>query len=313
MLDLTMFYATDTDPDGIKPVQITERDLPIVTYLMSEACHSQTRLEKHDFTLESNVKSGKKKESKGFLNVKDFTTLPEVTKHRVAKRNAIVIDCEMVEGANGCREVAYLSAIDFFSGNCIIDTFIEPRTKVVNWNTRYSGVSEESMRHAMRIGTTMTWESMRGTLEMVCDKDTILIGHALNNDLDVLGLLPSKVLDSSIHTSEAVFFNYDENKRLPRIWSLKKLAKELLNHDIQTSKEGHSSLEDAYATREVVFWALMNPGDLRLWGIEKKKIEDEVKAKRDAKNEEERRKRMLKDQEAERVAEDNPQIRSPSS
>lgn len=305
-----MFYAADINPNGMKPGQITERDLSVVTHLLGEACHSESRLEKHDFTLKSNLESGKKKESKGFLDVKDFTTLPDAKKERMGKRDAVVIDCEMVEGANGDREVAYLSVIDFFSGNIIIDSLIEPRTEVLNWNSRYSGVTEEAMKDAMRTGTSMTWKSMRDVLKTTCDTDTVLIGHALNNDLDVLGLLPSKIVDTSIHTAEAVFFNHDEQKRLPRIWSLKTLAKELLNHDIQTSREGHSALEDAYATREVLFWSLMHPGDLRLWGIEKKRVEDELKAKREAKAEEERQKKRKKEEEAARVAKAKAKVKA---
>ena len=64
-------------------------------------------------------------------------------------REAIVLDCEMV-ACGDHAEIAYLSAIDFLTGEVLIDNHVQLRSKVTKWKTRWGGVSVASMRKAHR-------------------------------------------------------------------------------------------------------------------------------------------------------------------
>ncbi|EPS27051.1 hypothetical protein PDE_01992 [Penicillium oxalicum 114-2] len=176
-------------------------------------------------------------------------------------REAIAIDCEMVMCGNQ-SELAYLSAIDFLTGEILIDHHVQPKEKVTRWNTRWSGVSVQSMKAARRKGKVIYgWEKARERLWRYADQETVLIGHAIRNDLDALRIVHPRIVDTSILTNEAIFPDFS-NKRL---WSLKTLAREFLHRSIQTGRQGHSALEDSQATRDVLLWCLRDPERLSQW------------------------------------------------
>ncbi|CAG8896983.1 unnamed protein product [Penicillium egyptiacum] len=237
----------------------------IFRYLLAR-CHSDTRLVSRGFTFRAGLADVSKRPSKKPPpKTGHFRQVPR-SSDGLPKRRAIVLDCEMVQVEGGRRELAFLSAIDFLTGEILIDNYVQPNSKVVNWDSRYSGVTPAAMNKAVKKGTALFgWEGARSKLWEFMDSETVLVGHSLNNDLDVLGIIHWNILDSSIITSEAVFYTVHAREALNRTWSLKTLTNELVNYDIQVGKQGHSALEDAHATRDIVIWCLRYPEHLKVW------------------------------------------------
>ncbi|KAL3454590.1 hypothetical protein BJX65DRAFT_301226 [Aspergillus insuetus] len=191
-------------------------------------------------------------------------------------RKAVVLDCEMVGvlGANHreTSEVVRLSAVDFLSGEVVMDTYVSPQGHVLSWRTKFSGVNAAILREKKREGRVITgWRAARDLLWQFIDARTILIGHSLNNDLAVLGMVHTRVVDSAIMTRLAV------GEECQRHWALKILVKQFLDRDIQTGNGGHDCLEDTYAAREVVLWCLRNPSKLQAWAADERELIAEKK------------------------------------
>ncbi|KAJ5119111.1 hypothetical protein N7526_010748 [Penicillium atrosanguineum] len=234
-----------------------------------------------------------------------FVVTPQQLPNQSQKRRrAVVLDCEMVQVEGNCRELAYLTAVDFLTNEILIDNYVQPTKRVWSWNTRYSGISCAEMNRARAEGRALNgWQHARQVLWEYVDADTVLMGHSLQNDLKVLGFYHSRIVDSQILTSEAVSILLPSDMALTRRWGLKTLAKELLEDDIQVGKKGHSALEDTLATRDVVIWCLRNRELLEAWAkrnrdeevrkilAARKKTEENRKKKLE---EEKKRKRRLK-------------------
>jgi hypothetical protein len=125
------------------------------------------------------------------------------------------------------------------------------------------------MAAATALGKTLEgWKGARTKLWKHVDMDTILVGHALQNDLDALRIIHPRVVDSSILTSNAVGLK-------SRTWGLKSLCAEFLGINIQSNgKRGHDCVEDTLAAREVVLWCGQKPQELAHWGMIAKEREE---------------------------------------
>ena len=62
-----------------------------------------------------------------------------------------------------------------------------------DFNTRFSGINEENYATAL-----LPLASIRETLDTYLDSNTILIGHALDNDLKTLRILHHKCIDTAL-------------------------------------------------------------------------------------------------------------------
>lgn len=207
------------------------------------------------------------------------------------KRRAVVLDCEMVQVEGNRIELAYLTAVDFLTNEILINNYVQPTKRVWGWNTRYSGISCAEMNRARAEGRALRgWKHARQVLWEYVDSDTVLIGHALHNDLKVLGFYHFKIVDSQILTAEAVTILLPPDQTLSRRWGLKDLTKALLEDDIQAGKKGHSALEDTRATRDVVIWCIRNPEPLKVWA-NKARDEEVRRFLEEKRKKEERRKK----------------------
>ncbi|KAJ5520028.1 Exonuclease RNase T/DNA polymerase III [Penicillium fimorum] len=191
------------------------------------------------------------------------------------RRKAIVIDCDMVETTRFTTELAFIVAIDFLTGEVLINSYVAPTAPVTNWLTPVSGITQEKMDAAISEGKAFNSNhDARNALKNFLDHDTVLIGHALHHDLRTLSLIHGRIVDTALVTAEAVFSHYSSKSMLPRIWGLKQLARELLDIEMQNRGEGHDSLEDTSVTREILIWCLRSPECLRAWA-EKTRSENE--------------------------------------
>ncbi|KAF8621634.1 hypothetical protein AX15_007652 [Amanita polypyramis BW_CC] len=157
------------------------------------------------------------------------------------------IDCEMIYTTGGLR-VARVSIVDG-SGEQVFDQLVrmDDGVEVIDYNTRFSGITEETHSKAL-----LTLSSIRGTLDLLIDSGTILVGHALENDLKTLRIVHLNCVDTSIL--------FPHRAGPPYRRSLRDLVREHLGKAIQTGDGtvGHSSVEDAVATIELVRWYVLN-------------------------------------------------------
>ncbi|CEP63232.1 RNA exonuclease LALA0_S07e05468g [Lachancea lanzarotensis] len=161
--------------------------------------------------------------------------------------NVLALDCEMAFTSLG-YEMIRLTIVDFFTSKVVFDSIIKPFGEVIDLNSEFSGV------HTIDKANSMTFEEM---LSQVLDKkmingNSILIGHGMENDLNVLRLIHRKVIDTAILYPRGKFKS-----------SLKDLAFEVVSQRIQTGE--HDSSEDAIATMNVLKAKLEIPLNQNMW------------------------------------------------
>ncbi len=132
----------------------------------------------------------------------DVLKLPPVDS---APRAAVALDCEMAGCGDGSSELVYVCAVDVFTGETLLQGFVSPAARVVDWRTRYSGVSAAAVCAARSRGAALRgWKAARAALWRVVDARTVLVGHALWNDLDALRMVHTRVVDTSLLVQAAV-------------------------------------------------------------------------------------------------------------
>lgn len=168
----------------------------------------------------------------------------------------IGIDCEMCKTTAG-SEVARVSVVDG-DGKLLFNSLVKPSNTVVDYATAFSGITKELLA-----SVTTTLLDVQMELAKHIDYDTVLVGHSLNCDLEVLKvgrqdlrgnetdpcfqLVHPWVIDTSVI--------YHHTRGPPFKASLKWLASKWLQKDIQKRNSetlGHDSEEDARAAVELV-------------------------------------------------------------
>ncbi|KUL91639.1 hypothetical protein ZTR_01043 [Talaromyces verruculosus] len=224
------------------------------------ACHTVEVLNAEQYTLQVST------ERKLHTNVpysKFRQTPPALIQ---PKRKVVAIDCEMVGLWKNTDCVALLCAVDVLTGETLLNTYVNPVSKVLAWRSTVSGVTRQSMSEAIEQGRALRgWAAARDALWEYIDAETIIVGHALQNDLNVLGIFHPRIVDTAILASQVVFPE-TRDKKFPESYGLKRLLLSWLNMTIQTGKKGHDCLEDTLATRELAIWCARNPHVLKSWG-----------------------------------------------
>jgi DNA polymerase III epsilon subunit-like protein len=166
-------------------------------------------------------------------------------------------------------EVVKLSAVDFLSGGTLLDTLVLPTAKVRRWKTEITGITNQTLSEARAQGRTLKgWTEARSELWRYIDADTVLVGQALHHDLDVLGMLHARIVDSAILAAKAI--DHPSAKTV----GLKKMCKEMLNVDVQCVSSGiHDCLEDVLASRELVLYSIHSPEKVQTWALSKRREE----------------------------------------
>lgn len=145
------------------------------------------------------------------------------------------IDCEMGFTTRGF-ELLRITAVDFFSGEDIIDILVRPKGEVIDLNTKWSGIAEIKEE-------AMNFEDLIRLLGEVIDSKTILIGHGLENDMNSMRLIHDRIIDTAVL--------YPKHKTSPKFrFPLKYLTFKYLGRTIQSGE--HDSSEDSLAAIDVV-------------------------------------------------------------
>ncbi|XP_072701225.1 RNA exonuclease 1 homolog isoform X2 [Ciconia boyciana] len=181
------------------------------------------------------VHDGRKESLDGF--VKTFEKLPTTDGYP----GIYALDCEMCYTKQGL-ELTRVTVINS-DLKVVYDTFVKPDTKVVDYNTRFSGVTEEDLEN-----TSITLRDVQAVLLNMFSADTILIGHSLESDLFALKLIHGTVVDTAIV--------FPHRLGLPYKRALRTLMADYLKRIIQDNVEGHDSSEDARACMELMVWKI---------------------------------------------------------
>ncbi|KAM9385189.1 RNA exonuclease 1 homolog [Pholidichthys leucotaenia] len=181
------------------------------------------------------VQDGRKESVEGYVSTFSKPLPPD------GNGGVFALDCEMCYTKQGL-ELTRVTVIDS-EMKVVYDTFVKPESKVVDYNTRFSGVTEEDLE-----STTITLRDVQAVLLSMFRAESILIGHSLESDLLALKLIHSSVVDT------AVIFPH--RLGLPYKRALKNLMADYLKRIIQDSVEGHDSSEDASACMELMIWKI---------------------------------------------------------
>ncbi|XP_049979446.1 RNA exonuclease 1 homolog isoform X2 [Alexandromys fortis] len=181
------------------------------------------------------VQDGRKENLEGF--VRTFQKeLPEDSHAGV-----FALDCEMSYTTYGL-ELTRVTVVDT-DMQVVYDTFVKPDNEVVDYNTRFSGVTEADL-----VDTSITLRDVQAVLLSMFSADTILIGHSLESDLLALKVIHGTVVDTSVL--------FPQRLGLPYKRSLRNLMADYLRQIIQDNVGGHSSSEDASACMHLVIWKI---------------------------------------------------------
>ncbi|XP_071969888.1 RNA exonuclease 1 homolog isoform X4 [Engystomops pustulosus] len=181
------------------------------------------------------VQDGRKDNLDGF--VKTFEKL------NTAEGNpgVFALDCEMCYTTKGL-ELTRVTVVNS-QLQVVYDTFVRPNNKIVDYNTRFSGVTEEDL-----VNTSINIRDVQAVLLSMFSCDSILIGHSLESDLIALKLIHPTVVDTAVV--------FPHRLGLPYKRALRSLMADYLKRIIQDSVEGHDSSEDACSCMELMIWRI---------------------------------------------------------
>jgi DNA polymerase III epsilon subunit-like protein len=100
---------------------------------------------------------------------------------------------------NGDSEIIRLSAIDYLTGEVLINNLVKPDQPMQHLNTKWSGVTFDQLNEATKNRTALRGKfGARRLLWKFVGPDTILVGHSVHNDLKALKWIHTRVLDSYV-------------------------------------------------------------------------------------------------------------------
>ncbi|KAJ9145003.1 hypothetical protein NKR23_g5614 [Pleurostoma richardsiae] len=177
----------------------------------------------------------------------------------------------------GKREVVSICAVDFLTGDVLVNSLVKPRQAILDWRSNITGITPATMSIAVARNITLdSWEAARAELQKHIDENTILVGQSINFDLKALRVKHGRVIDSAILTAEAVF---GRNNPIRRRWGLADLCQDLLGLRIRKDTGLHDPLEDVLAAREVVLRCLRRPAELERWARKSRRLFGEERNK----------------------------------
>ncbi|KAH8114272.1 hypothetical protein DFH11DRAFT_1596896 [Phellopilus nigrolimitatus] len=144
----------------LTPAQMVENEYPLPSYLRDASGGREAGSSNEDG--EGWAETGK----------------PEDDETGVA--DVFAVDCEMCLTEDG-KELTRLCVINYASGEVLLDQLVKPIKPILDYLTRWSGITEEGLRN---VTTTKTGRA------------PILLGHSLESDLRALKLAHGRCIDT---------------------------------------------------------------------------------------------------------------------
>ena len=224
---------------------------------LNSLCHTRAILMANKYSFDSNRNKV----------IKDITTLmntslptPPHISHS-PKRGAILLNCSTM--------ITRISAIDYFTGEILIDAVIQPFQPVADWYISHSQIAQEAKISTTPIdaeSTLRSWAEARTELWKYIDANTILVGHRLLPSLTALRMQHTRIIDTSILVAEKL------GPRVKWNWSVKVLCHQLLNLQIQDDDNaGSNSITHAFAVQRLVERWITNPVEVSMWADRQQK------------------------------------------
>jgi len=137
--------------------------------------------------------------------------------------------------------LARISVIDCRSGRVIIDDYVLPQEPVVDYLTRFSGITSNDLDPLVSPRHLVNTRTAYLKLRLLIDRGVIMVGHGLKTDFNIVNVFcpPAQIIDTVV-----IFY-----QTRARMIGLRFLVNYLFGHDMQT--DTHDSIEDARAAWEV--------------------------------------------------------------
>jgi RNA exonuclease 1 len=154
----------------------------------------------------------------------------------------IAIDCEMCETMDPVtqqkdhRALCRVSIIDIVKDEVLLDSLVKPPWPVTNYRTWVNGIAAEHLDNVQ-----FTLRHAQAYLMALCSDETVIIGHAVHNDLAALRIDHATVVDSA-----CLYSAVDSETAMV---SLRDIVSHVLNIDMP---EKHDSVNDARMAYQIV-------------------------------------------------------------
>jgi len=168
---------------------------------------------------------------------------------------AIAIDCEMCEsrdplsGAKNAKALCRLSVVNAENPEeVLLDTLVKPSWPVSDYRSRINGITKEHLDNV-----EFTLRHAQAFMMALCNEETVIVGHAVNNDLVALNMEHDVVADSSF------LFRANESPNAPP--SLKDTVMTMFKKEMPQT---HDSVNDSRKALECVLHWVENDGKVDL-------------------------------------------------
>ena len=150
--------------------------------------------------------------------------------------HAIAIDCEMCEtkcpvtGISNHKALCRLSVVNAVNpDDVLLDTLVKPEWPVVDHRSRINGIKKDHLESVQ-----FTLEHAQAFMMALCSNETVIIGHAVHNDLIALQM------EHHCNADSAMLFSVKDEQNAT--CSLKDLAMGVLKREMP---DVHDSVNDA--------------------------------------------------------------------
>ncbi|KAF2636404.1 hypothetical protein P280DRAFT_510380 [Massarina eburnea CBS 473.64] len=189
---------------------------------------------------------------------KDFEQSPDRL-HGQHAFGAVAIATSKIILADGCQDIVKIAAIDILSCRVVMDYLVctDPTASVKDWRTKMTGLTSfRDMEAARQDGYRVLkgWKAARAALWKFIDRETIIVGHNLRNDMDALRMIHGRAIDVTKSIEKAA-----DGPLSKAQLSLESISRDFPAVRIAPHPNyGQDVLQSAFAVREIALWMLKN-------------------------------------------------------